>query len=230
MNVQKTITTLLFIGIIAGVFGYNTVSAAAVPSIVGYQGRLSDSSGNLLGSSSGTTYYFKFSIWDNATVGSGSRVWPTSSPTSIALSVRQGVFNSQIGNTANGFPHVLDYDFASASDVYLQVEVSSDNSTFQTLSPRQRISATPFARVASSVSGSTTPRARLSVHADSLTTYNNTLFAVASSTASATTTHFIVAAGGNVGVGTTTPGTLFAINGIASFTFVYQEIDAQYRK
>ncbi|MEK7505254.1 MAG: hypothetical protein AAB589_03155, partial [Patescibacteria group bacterium] len=39
------------------------------------------------------------------------------------------------------------------SDVYLQVEASSDNSTFQTLSPRQRISASAFAELASAVSG-----------------------------------------------------------------------------
>ncbi|MEK9160602.1 MAG: hypothetical protein AAB440_01010, partial [Patescibacteria group bacterium] len=131
-------------------------ATAAVPSIIGYQGRLSDASGNLLGGT-GTTYYVKFSLWTNPTVGNGTQVWPSSGPTSFPVTVRSGVFTAQIGDTANGFPHALDYDFANNTDVYLQVEVSSDNTSFQTLSPRQRVSATPFARVAASVSGSSTP-------------------------------------------------------------------------
>ncbi|MEK7152232.1 MAG: hypothetical protein AAB773_02260, partial [Patescibacteria group bacterium] len=135
---------------------YSFVEAAGTPSIISYQGRLADSNGDLLGGS-GTAYYFKFSIWDNATVGSGTRLWPTGAPSSSSLTVRQGVFVANIGDTAAGFPHALDYDFNTASDIYLQVEVSSDNSTFQTLSPRQRISAAPFARLSGAVSGSTTP-------------------------------------------------------------------------
>ncbi|MCI0566317.1 hypothetical protein L0Y46_03935, partial [bacterium] len=75
--------------------------AAGTPSIISYQGRLSDSDGDLLGGT-GTAYYFKFSIWDNATVGSGTRVWPSSAPSSISLIVRHGVFNANIGDTANG--------------------------------------------------------------------------------------------------------------------------------
>jgi hypothetical protein len=47
------------------------VAATGVPSILSYQGRLADTNGDLPGGS-GTAYYFKFSIWNNATVGSGS--------------------------------------------------------------------------------------------------------------------------------------------------------------
>ena len=72
-------------------------------------------------------------------------------------SVATGVFNVNIGDTANGFPDTLDYNFQDNKDVYLQVEVSSDNSTFQTLSPRQKISSVPFAQLSTAVSGSVNP-------------------------------------------------------------------------
>ena len=135
-------------------FGFSFAEAAGAPTIISYQGRLADSSGNLLGGS-GTTYYFKFSIWNAES--SGSQLWPAASPSSVGLTVRQGVFTAQIGDTAAGFPDALDYDFNTASDIYLEVAVSSDNSSFQTLTPRQRISAAPFARLSSAVSGSTEP-------------------------------------------------------------------------
>src|SRR5882724_2909592 len=96
------LTTLLFLSI-AGlvlVFPAASTEAAGVPSIISYQGRLTDASGNLLGGS-GTTYYFKFSLWDSATIGSGSQLWPTAGPTSYTRTVRQGVFNANIGDTAN---------------------------------------------------------------------------------------------------------------------------------
>ncbi|MFC1729748.1 hypothetical protein ACFL6I_05370, partial [candidate division KSB1 bacterium] len=69
--------------------------------------------------------------------------------------------------------------------------------------------------------GTTSPYARLSVHADANDTYNDTLLAIASSTASATTTHFVIKADGNVGIGTTTPGTL---PGVDSEFDVYGDI------
>ncbi len=132
---------------------FGNAHAVGVPTIMSYQGRLADSSGNLVGSSSGTTYYFKFSIWNNATVGSGSQLWPSASPSSFSTTVRQGVFNANIGDTASGYPDALDYNFNTNSNIYLQIEVSSNGTTFETLSPRQRISATPFAQVAGAVSG-----------------------------------------------------------------------------
>lgn len=60
--------------------------------------------------------------------------------------------------------------------------------------------------------GSTTPYAKLSVHALS-GEGNDTLFAIASSTAIATTTHFVVKATGETGIGTTSPWRALAVNG-----------------
>src|SRR3989344_1959020 len=138
--------------------GIDLKAASGTPAIISYQGRLADSGGNLLPTSgSSATYYFKFSIWDNTTVDSGSKLWPLTVPATTTATVRQGVFNVNIGDVANGYPDLLNFDFNTSSDVYLQVEVSSDNNSSQTLSPRQRIAASSFARLAEAVSGSTTP-------------------------------------------------------------------------
>ena len=125
-------------------------AVSGVPTILGYQGRLTNSSGDLLGGS-GTTYYFKFSIWDASS--SGNRLWPSSAPGITSTTVRQGVFNVNIGDTANSYPDALDYNFNNNRSVYLQVEASSDGSSFQTLTPRQAINATSFAQLAGAVSG-----------------------------------------------------------------------------
>ncbi|MDO8584558.1 MAG: hypothetical protein Q7R85_00360, partial [bacterium] len=138
---------------IAFLFSGAVASAAGVPQIFSYQGRLLDEDGNLLGGS-GTTYYFKFSIWTSATVGAGGRVWPASAPGTVSTTVRQGVFNVNIGDIANSYPDALDFNFNNATTtIYLQVEASSDNSTFETLSPRQQISSAVFAELAAAVSG-----------------------------------------------------------------------------
>ena len=126
-------------------------AAFSPPTIISYQGRLADSSGNLLGGG-GTTYYFKISFWDSAS--GGTKVWPAVAPISFTSVVRQGLFNINIGDTVNGYPHALDYDFTSNPNVYLQIEVSSNGSTFETLTPRQAINSSAFAQVASSVYGS----------------------------------------------------------------------------
>ncbi len=117
-----------------------------------YQGRLTDSSGTLLGGT-GTNYYFRFSIYNSPTVGSGSRLWPTAAPASTTINVANGVFNVNIGDTTGGYPDALTYDFMQNSDIFLQVEVSFNGTTFETLAPRQRIAASGFAINAGTLSG-----------------------------------------------------------------------------
>ncbi len=130
-------------------------AATGVPQILSYQGRLRDSSGSVLGSSSGTTYYFKFSIWDNSSVGSGSKLWPAGSPSSTAVTVASGIFNVKIGDTGAGYPDALTYNFQDNKDVFLQIEVSTNNTSFETLNPRQRITSAGFAINSGTVQGFT---------------------------------------------------------------------------
>jgi len=203
------VTTLLFF-LFLGVYVY---AAAGTPSIFSYQGRLANSSGDLLGSSSGTTYYFKFSIWDNATVDSGTRLWPSSIPATTTATVRSGVFNVNI--------EVSDYNFNTNKDIYLQVEVSSDNISSETLSPRQRISSAVFAQIAGAVSGTgqssfgtTTPFSGAVVTMEATSTIAiplvirgflnqvEDLFRIVTNTGTSLSTF---TASGNLGIGTTTP-------------------------
>ncbi|HRH25528.1 MAG TPA: hypothetical protein PLD99_01045, partial [Parcubacteria group bacterium] len=183
-KISLSVTVGLVITLVASFLGaFSTpVLAQGAPSIISYQGRLADSGGNLLGSTSGTTYYFKFSIWDNQTVGSGSRVWPVALPGVTTSTVRSGVFNVNIGDTTNGYPDALDYAFSNPN-IYLQVEVSADNSTYETLSPRQRLSSTIFAQVANSVLGASS----------TITTLTNTNIASTNgTTTNATSTNLFV--------------------------------------
>ncbi|MBX4189886.1 hypothetical protein KW791_01130, partial [Candidatus Parcubacteria bacterium] len=121
---------------------------SAVPHILSFQGRLTDGSGNLLGNT-GTNYYFKFAIYDS--LSGINQLW-SSGASAITLKVTQGVFNTLLGDTTAGF-NALDLDFDSSTDYYLQVQVSSDNASFETLAPRQRIVSSGFAVNADTVHG-----------------------------------------------------------------------------
>lgn len=152
--ISYKIKVSLAVILLLGLSWCSLVSAAGTPTIFSYQGRLTNSAGNLLGGS-GTTYYFKFSIWNVATGGTQSpnQVWPTGAPQSFSTTVRQGVFNVNIGDTASGYPDALNYNFSANKDIFLQTEVSTNGVTFEAITPRQRISSAVFAQVAGAVSG-----------------------------------------------------------------------------
>jgi len=125
-------------------------AAEGVSSILSYQGRLTDSSGNPLGGT-GTNYCFRFSIYDDATVGPPDNpLWPSGTPSDNIVNVADGVFNVGIGEVDD--LSTSTFNFASNTTVYLNVEVATSSGAvcgpYDNLAPRQRIDAVAYARVA----------------------------------------------------------------------------------
>lgn len=133
-------------------------SAAGVPKIINFQGRLMNSSGTLLGGSSGTDYCYKFAIYDAST--GGTKLWPTGTPTTMTISTRDGVFDAAVGGAGGD---TLDYDFQTSDTTFMDVQVSaigagnctSGDESFETLSPRPQIVSAAYAINSGTVQGFT---------------------------------------------------------------------------
>ncbi|MEK7569126.1 MAG: hypothetical protein AAB497_03365 [Patescibacteria group bacterium] len=143
------ILSVLFVISLAApmIFPKDVNAALGVSSKLSYQGRLTNNTGDPYSG----TYYVCFSIFDASTAG--TKLWPTAVPTSNTVTVTNGVFDVGIG-VANA----LDFDFSTNDTVYLNVGVSAsnvtcDNGAMENLTPRQRMDATPYARVAANVWG-----------------------------------------------------------------------------
>ncbi len=137
------------------------LAATGVPKILSHQGRLLDSGGNLLGGA-GTQYCFKFSFFDNATVGLGTQLWPAGAPSTMTVAVKNGVYNIGIGDVAAG-GDPLTFDFQSTDTTFLNIQVAAKvgatcapgdgAEVFENLSPRQPVYASGYSINSDTVDG-----------------------------------------------------------------------------
>lgn len=138
----------------------NYAYGAGVAKPLSYQGRLTDANGSPLGGT-GTTYCMRFSVWDVGTGGTANpnQLWPLSyaTPYTKSITVTDGVFNTFIGSSLGGDDDLSTFDFSSNDTTYLNIDVNQTATTcsgsWDSLSPRQRLGAVAYARVAADVYG-----------------------------------------------------------------------------
>lgn len=159
-GVQSTLLSVsLILTTIFGVLGSIPAQAAqTVPYKINFQGRLADSSGNILPNGS---YNIKFRMFDAAT--SGTLKWNedrTITGTDNRIVVTNGLFNIQFGDVSALSPTL----FSGAFPLYLEVELPTPaTSTCATngcavftegaMSPRQPLSSSPYALNADTIDG-----------------------------------------------------------------------------
>ncbi len=125
----------LFLFSLLAFIGKNLALAADAPAVVTYQGKLL-----VNGSTATTTQSIKFVLYDALT--SGTALYTASgtigTPTAVSTTVSNGFFTINLGDTGtNSLDPAV---FKNNSSVYLEVIIGSE-----TLSPRKRLTAAPYA-------------------------------------------------------------------------------------
>jgi len=99
-----------------------------------YQGRFNTNGTPYTGSAE-----FQFTLWDAA---SGGGQIAATTPASVIVGVTNGLFDTSLDFGATAFP---------GADRWLQIEARTTIGSFTTLTPRQKVTATPYAMRAGSV-------------------------------------------------------------------------------
>jgi hypothetical protein len=99
----------------------------AVPGLMNYQGKLTDSAGNALDG----FYLMSFYLYDYTQ----SDVTPVWSDESLSLEVNDGIYNVELGITP---------DLCTSDELYLEVAIFRQGKGWETLVPRQRFTSTAY--------------------------------------------------------------------------------------
>ncbi len=197
-NMMKKISSFSFAAAVVMLLAVSARAADAVPSMINYQGRLTDDKNNPVTKTAG----IKFEIFDNLQ-GTGSPLWSETHP---AVQVVNGVFSAQLGSKGKAITQTV----LSSNQGYLKVTVDGEP-----LSPLQRLLSSPYAVQSSSAANSVM-----------LGGISASLYALKSDIPVGGNTQWIGTAGGpisysggNVGIGTANPGIYqLNVNGDINFT------------
>ena len=106
---------------------------AAVPKLINFQAQLADNLGMPLDGS----YRMQFSLYDDPSIG--NQLWSSGA---LNVSVADGILDVVLGS-ATPFSGA---EFAGTRPVYIQIDIQlPGTTTWETLEPRQRLTAVPFA-------------------------------------------------------------------------------------
>ena len=105
-------------------------SAWAVPGTINYQGKLTDPNGVFLDG----YYNMEFYLYDAES--GGSLLWDEQQ----YVTVTNGIYNVELGKASTFSTDHFDHE-----NLYLEVKIFSTSTGLETLSPRQRLTSTPFA-------------------------------------------------------------------------------------
>jgi hypothetical protein len=171
LRVRRKILLAATLQLLAAVFSVliflapNTSDAATVPYMMNFQGRIADNSGNTLANGS---YNMKFRLWTLSSGGTndctgakvncvweGDRVYGSSD---YRVSVTNGLFNIQLGDTTKGDPALTAAMFNALTQgvLYLEVELPTPATatcatngcavwTEGAMTPRQALASSPYA-------------------------------------------------------------------------------------
>ncbi len=150
---KSTQFALATLAVIMMVVTLGAIRAAAPPNVVTYQGRVLDSNGVPVSDASVT---MKFLLYDAST--SGTCVWSNSSAdcdsntpastTGKSVTLTTGLFTQNLGDTGDSFAAIADSVFGDNTNVYLEVDIAGE-----TLTPRKRLTAAPYALNAQRLDG-----------------------------------------------------------------------------
>ncbi len=134
------------------VFG-TSAQAASAPNVVTYQGRVLDANGTPLSATSLSMKFFFYTsssggtcVWSNSSATCNSNT--PASTTARTVSLTNGLFTQNLGDTSSSFAAIADSTFADNGTIYLEVIIGTE-----TLTPRRMITAAPYALNADTLDG-----------------------------------------------------------------------------
>lgn len=158
-NTSKSVLLVIFSVFITSIFlSAPTQAAQTVPYKLNFQGRLTNSSGVVVANGD---YNMKLRLM--SAPSGGSNLWETTRTGSYKVTVTTGMFNIQLGDTVAGDPALSPAIFNTQTNatVYLEVELptpltatgASPTWDEGAMTPRQLISAAPYALNADTIDG-----------------------------------------------------------------------------